>query len=347
MGGDRTRRAFLSYVAAGIAGAGCSAANSGPGPASPRDAPSPPAAGRLQTRVLGATGERVSIIGLGGFHIGVPEKKEALAIMHRAIDNGITFFDNCWDYHVGESERRMGEALEGGRRDRVFLMSKIDGRSRRAAAEQLDQSLKRLRTDRVDLMQIHEVIRFEDAESVFGEDGAVQALLDAKKAGKVRYIGFTGHKDPAIHLAMLESAKKHEFHYDAVQMPVNAMDPHFKSFEKQVIPVLLERSIGILGMKSLGSGKLVRSGVVTAEECLRYALSARTDVVITGIDSEKILDQAIAVASDFVPMPEADRLALLERTRDAGKDGHLEEFKTTSQFDGTAKHPEWLTTAEL
>jgi aryl-alcohol dehydrogenase-like predicted oxidoreductase len=296
--------------------------------------------------MLGVTGESVSIVGLGGYHIGKPEKREAIAIMHRAIDSGITFFDNCWDYHDGESERRMGEALEG-RRDRVFLMSKIDGRNRRAAAEQIDQSLKRLRTDRVDLMQIHEVIRFEDAESVFGEDGAVQALLDAKKAGKVRYIGFTGHKDPAMHLAMLESAKKHEVHYDAVQMPVNAMDPHFKSFEKQVMPVLRERGIGVLGMKSMGSGKLVQSGVVTAEECLRYALSSGTDVVITGIDAEKILDQAIAVASDFSPMSGADRLALLERTQDAGKDGHLEAFKTTDEHDGTAKHPEWLTTAEL
>lgn len=346
---DPTRRAFLSYVAMGIAGAGCSTASSAGVPPAPPPVPGAPApAGALaQKRVLGVTGEKVSILGLGGYHIGKPEKKEAIAIMHRAIDNGITFFDNCWDYHGGESERRMGEALEGGRRDRVFLMSKIDGRARKPAAEQIDQSLQRLRTDRVDLMQIHEVIRFGDAESVFGEDGAIQALLDAKKAGKVRYIGFTGHKDPAMHLAMLEAAKSHDFHYDAVQMPVNAVDPHYKSFEKHVIPVLKERGIGVLGMKSLGSGKLVQSGVVTAEECLRYALSSGTDVVITGIDSERVLDQAIAVARDFTPMAEADRIALLERTRDAGKDGHLERFKTTDEHDGTAKNPKWLTTAEI
>ena len=340
---DRTRRAFLTYLTAGIAGGGCSPAGSGRAPASPSAKP----AGRVSERVLGATGEKVSLIGLGGHHIGRPDKKEAIALMHRAIDAGITFFDNCWDYHGGESERRMGEALEGSRRNQVFLMSKIDGRNRKAAAAQIEQSLQRLRTDRVDLMQIHEVIRFEDAEAVFGEDGAVQALLDAKKAGKVRYIGFTGHKDPAMHLAMLESAKRRGFHYDAVQMPVNAMDPHFKSFAKQVIPVLKERGIGVLGMKSMGSGKLVESGVVTGEECLRYALSAGTDVVITGIDSSQILEQAIRVGTGFQPMPEADRLALLERTQDAGKDGHLEEFKTTDVFDGTAKNPGWLTTAEL
>jgi aryl-alcohol dehydrogenase-like predicted oxidoreductase len=357
MDGERTRRAFLSYVAAGVAGAGCSSTQSepsSPAAVSPAAPPPPSAvgggAGTVPKRLLGKTGERVSMIGLGGYHLareGGPDRKTAIAIMHRAIDSGITFFDNCWDYNHGESEDRMGEALADGHRARVFLMSKIDGRTRQAAAEQIDQSLKRLRTDHVDLMQVHEVIRFEDADSVFGEDGAIRALLEAKKAGKVRFIGFTGHKDPAIHLAMLESAKKHEFAYDTVQMPINAMDPHYKSFEEQVLPVLKSRGIGALGMKSMGSGELIKSGVVKAEECLRYSLSAGTDVVITGIDDEKILDQAIAIATNFTPMSEGERMALLARTKDAGSAGKWEVFKTTDTHDGTAKNPKWLTTSEI
>jgi aryl-alcohol dehydrogenase-like predicted oxidoreductase len=287
------------------------------------------------------------MIGLGGFHIGKPDKSEAIAIMHRAIDEGITFFDNCWDYNDGESEKRMGEALAGGRRDKIFLMTKIDGRTRSAAAQQIDQSLGRLKTDHVDLIQVHEVIRFEDAESVFVDDGAIRALEDAKKAGKLRFIGFTGHKDPAMHLAMLDAAKTHSFAYDTVQMPVNCMDPHYKSFQSHVLPVLKERGIGVLGMKSMGAGTLLKSGVVKAEECLRYSLTVGPDVVITGIDSQEVLTQALTVARTFVPMPEADRVALLARTKDAGSKGEFEVFKTTDEHDGTAKNPKWLTTAEI
>jgi len=290
---DKTRRAFLSYVAAGVATAGCGAsAGSEPrtaeSAASQSAASSPGAAGGapvspsgvsppgIPTRPLGRTGDRVSIVGLGGYHIARPDRKDAIRIMHRAIDSGITFFDNCWDYNGGESEDRMGEALSDGHRGRVFLMTKIDGRTKKAAAEQIDQSLKRLRTDHVDLLQVHEVIRFEDADSVFGDDGAIQALLDAKKAGKLRFIGFTGHKDPAIHLAMLESAKKHGFAYDTVQMPINAMDPHYKSFEENVLPVLKSRGIGALGMKSMGSGELIKT-----------ASSARRSVCATRSPSDR------------------------------------------------------------
>jgi aryl-alcohol dehydrogenase-like predicted oxidoreductase len=362
---EKTRRAFLSYVAGGIAAAGCGASvGSEPrtpeASASDRATASSGTTGRpvvtpaadaqppgVPTRPLGRTGDRVSIIGLGGFHIARPERAAAIRIMHRAIDSGITFFDNCWDYNGGESEDRMGEALADGHRGRVFLMTKIDGRTKKAAAEQIDQSLKRLRTDHVDLLQVHEVIRFEDADSVFREDGAIQALLEAKKAGKLRFIGFTGHKDPAIHLAMLESAKKHGFAYDTVQMPINAMDPHYKSFEENVLPVLKSRGIGVLGMKSLGSGELIKSGVVRAEECLRYSLSVGPDVVITGIDDEKILDQAISVAQHFTPMPESERMALLERTKEAGARGKYEVFKTTDTHDGTARNPKWLTTSQI
>ncbi len=305
------------------------------------------ASGQIPRRSFGSTNETVSALGLGGFHIGVPSEKEAIEIMHRAIDSGITFFDNCWDYHEGESERRMGKALAGGRRDQVFLMTKIDGRTRKAAADQIDDCLRRLRTDRVDLMQIHEVIREKDTTWVFGEDGAVQALRDAQKAGKIRYTGFTGHKSPSIHLSMLEAADEHDFRYDAVQMPLNVLDPHYDSFEKKVLPVLQKKGIAVLGMKALASGAALEGNVVTAEECLRYALSLPTSVVITGCDEMKILEQAISVGRSFTPLDEEERVALLARTAPYGDDGGRELFKTSSRFDATLRNKHWLTTGNL
>ena len=301
----------------------------------------------MPQRVLGLTEEKVSAIGLGGFHLGIPTEAEAIRIMHRAIDEGITFFDNCWDYHGGESERRMGQALADGKRDKVFLMTKVDGRTREAAARQLEDSLHRLRTDRIDLVQIHEVIREKDPAWVFGKDGAIEALRMAQKAGKLRFIGFTGHKSPEIHLEMLRTAKAHEFRFDTVQMPLNVMDPHFKSFEKKVLPVLVEAHIGVLGMKPLGSGDILDSGVVSAEDCLRYSLSLPTSVVITGCDRMPILEQALRVARRFEPLDAAQRQALLEKTRPGGEAGKFEAFKTSERFDATSRNPHWLTGGTL
>ncbi|MDQ6631522.1 MAG: aldo/keto reductase [Verrucomicrobiota bacterium] len=293
-------------------------------------------------RLLGRTGEKISAIGLGGFHIGNPKEQEGIRIIRSAIDRGITFMDNCWDYHDGGSEIRMGKALRNGYRNKVFLMTKIDGRNKTAAAKQIDESLQRLQTDHVDLMQFHEIIRLEDPDRIFAEGGAMEAMQDAKKAGKIRYIGFTGHKDPLVHLRMLEIAADHKFRFDAVQMPLNVMDAHFRSFEQKVLPVLVKEKIGVLGMKPLGSGLILKSKTASPIECLHYALNLPTSVVITGIDSMKTLDQALEAARTFKPMiPEAVS-ALLDHTRDAAAHGHYELFKTDSRFDGTAHNPHWL-----
>ena len=293
-------------------------------------------------RPLGRTGEKVSAIGLGGYHIGIPPEPEGIRIIRNAINRGINFMDNCWDYHDGESEVRMGKALHDGYRDKVFLMSKIDGQTRATAARQIDESLKRLQTDHVDLMQFHEVIREKDPDRIFGPGGSLEAMLEAKKAGKIRFIGFTGHKDPEIHLKMLKVAAEHQFHFDAVQMPLNVMDAHFRSFGKKVVPVLVKEGIGVLGMKPLGSGAILRSGAVTAVECLRYAMSLPTSTVITGCDSMKILDQAIETARAFKPMTEELVAALLARTAELAAAGRYEQFKTSTQFDGTSHNPQWL-----
>jgi predicted aldo/keto reductase-like oxidoreductase len=298
----------------------------------------------MPTRVLGRTGETVSAIGLGGWHLALPQVDEALShrIIRTAIDRGITFLDNSWDYNDGQSELRMGKALRDGYRERVFLMTKIDGRSRKEAARQLDESLRRLGTDRIDLVQHHEILRFEDPHRVFDGGGANAALLEARQAGKLRYIGFTGHKDPRVHLHTLEVAEDHGFTFDTVQMPLNLMDAHYRSFEKLVLPELVKRRIGVLGMKPLANGIILRSGTVTATECLRYALHLPTDVVITGIDSMKVLEQALEVAGTFRPLSEAEVSGLLEKTADAALGGEFEPFKTSSIFDATAQHPEWL-----
>ena len=297
-----------------------------------------------QYRPLGKTGERVSPIGLGGWHLAVPYVDEQLGfrIVRSAIDRGITFMDNSWDYNEGASEIRMGRALRDGYRDKAFLMTKIDGRSNREATRQLDESLRRLQTDRIDLVQHHEVIRFDDPHRIFHPEGANAALLEARKAGKVRYIGFTGHKDPRIHLHMLEVAKENGFTFDTVQMPLNVMDAHYHSFEKLVLPELVKQNIGVLGMKSMGNGIILKSGTVTPVECLHYALSLPTSVVITGCDSMAVLDQALDAVRTFRTMTVPQREALLAKTRVAASRGEFEPFKTSSIFDSTAKHPDWL-----
>jgi aryl-alcohol dehydrogenase-like predicted oxidoreductase len=295
-------------------------------------------------RKLGRTGERVSAIGIGGWHLalkGVTEKT-AISVVRQALDAGINFLDNCWDYNEGKSETRMGKALRDGYRDKAFVMTKIDGRSKEAAAKQLDQSLKRLRTDCIDLVQHHEILRFEDPHRIFDKEGAHAALVDARRAGKLRYIGFTGHKDPRVHLYMLEVAAKQGFTFDAVQMPLNVMDAHYRSFERLVLPELVRKRIGVLGMKSIANGIILKSRTVTAVDCLRYALSLPTSVVITGIDSLNRLDQAMDVMRTFRPLTGAQRKALLAKTAKAAASGQFEPFKTTSIFDGTASNPEWL-----
>jgi len=295
-------------------------------------------------RVLGSTGEKVSAIGVGGWHLGLQQVDEKLSIriVRAAIDRGINFLDNCWDYNEGASEVRMGKALRDGYRDKVFLMTKIDGRSKKEAKRQLEESLRRLRVDHIDLVQHHEVLRYEDPHRIFDEEGANAALVEARKAGKLRYIGFTGHKDPRIHLYMLEVAAMHSFTFDTVQMPLSVMDAHYRSFGKMVLPELVKQKIGVLGMKSMANGILLRSKTVTPLECLHFALNLPTSVVITGIDSMKILDQALEAARTFHPMSDKEVEALLTKTMEAAKKGVFEPFKTTSIFDSTAQNPEWL-----
>jgi predicted aldo/keto reductase-like oxidoreductase len=294
-------------------------------------------------RLLGNTQETVSAIGLGGFHIGIQaDEQESIRIIRRAIDRGITFMDNCWDYNDGASEVRMGKALRGDVRDRVFLMTKVDGRTKTLAAQQIDESLQRLQTDHVDLLQFHEIIRLEDPDRIFADGGAAAAVLAAKQAGKVRYVGFTGHKDPLVHLRMLEIAQKHDFHFDTVQLPLNVMDAHFRSFQHQVLPVLVEQGIGVLGMKSMGDSHILKSGVISPIECLHYALNLPTSVVITGIDSLEILEQAIQAAETFKPMTAEEVTQLLSRTFSIAASGQYEPFKTDSIFDATAMNPDWL-----
>ena len=294
-------------------------------------------------RRLGRTGEMVSAIGVGGYHLGrQADEQETIRIVRTALDNGINFLDNCWDYNGGASELRMGKALRDGYRDQAFLMTKIDGRSKASATQQIEESLRRLQTDRIDLMQFHEVIRMTDPERVFGPDGALEAVVAAQRAGKIRYIGFTGHKSPAIHLHMLEIARQHGFAFDAVQMPLNVMDAHYDSFARQVVPVLVEHDIGVLGMKPMGDPFVLVSGTVSAIECLHYAMNLPTSVVITGCDSLPVLEQALRAARTFRPLSEAEVTALLDRTAQAARDGKYELYKTTHHFDGTYQNPQWL-----
>lgn len=302
-------------------------------------------AGDIPTRILGSTGERVSIIGMGGAHVGsAGTRKAAVRLVQAAIDAGINFMDNCWDYHQGHSEEWMGEALAGGYRDRVFLMTKIDGRTAAAAAPQIDQSLKRLRTDRIDLIQLHEVIRRDDPDRAFAPGGAMEALAEAQRAGKIRYIGFTGHKDPDIHLQMLSR----DFAWDAVQMPINVLDSLYpKSFLEQVLPVLRERGIGVLAMKPLAGGDIFGTGAISGPEALRFALSQPVDVVINGMQSPQDLQQALGVASGFTPMSPEETRELRTRMAPHAPRAAFERYKSTHDYDGTYWNPHWLETARL
>jgi predicted aldo/keto reductase-like oxidoreductase len=283
---------------------------------------------------------------LGGAHLSRKPMTEqsATALVHAALDRGINFLDNSWDYGHGNSEKWMGSALaQGGYRKKAFLMTKIDGRTKEAANSQLEESLNRLKTDHIDLLQFHEILRYDDPDRTFTDGGALEALVAAKKAGKVRYIGFTGHKDPRVHLYMLDVAKEHGFVFDTVQMPLNVMDAHFRSFSHIVVPELVKQNIGILGMKTMGDGVFLKSGApITPIECLHYAMNLPTSVVITGIDSDKILDQAFAATRTFKPMTGDEVAALVAKTKTYAVEGKYEFFKTSSHFDTTAKHADWL-----
>jgi aryl-alcohol dehydrogenase-like predicted oxidoreductase len=294
-------------------------------------------------RELGTTGERVSAIGMGGYHLGKQtDANESINLLHAGIDRGITFLDNCWDYNDGISEVRMGQALRNGYRQKVFLMTKMDGRTAVEYNKQLEQSLGRLQTDMIDLVQFHEVIRMEDPDRIFAPGGAIEAAIAARQAGKIRYIGFTGHKDPAVHLRMLETAQKHNFHFDTVQMPINVMDAHFRSFTKEVMPVALKQGIGILAMKTFGDPYILKSNTVQPIEALHYGLTQPVSVIITGIDNTQVLDQAFEAVRTFKPMTEAQISSLLARTATAAAEGKFELFKTTAHYDGTAQNPKWL-----
>ncbi len=281
---------------------------------------------------------------MGGWHLGLQQVDEPLSfrIVRTAIDRGITFMDNSWDYNNGLSETRLGKALRDGYRDKVLLMTKIDGRTKKEAAKQLDESLRRLQTDYIDLVQHHEIIRYEDPDRTFAEDGANAALVEAQKAGKLRFIGFTGHKDPHIHLYMLATAREHGFRFATAQMPLNVMDAHFRSFEKLVVPELVRDQIGVLGMKPLANGIILKSKTVTPIECLHYALNLPTSVVITGVDRMEILEQAFEAVRTFKPMSQTQVDALLAKTAQAAAHGEFEPFKTSSLFDSTAQNPSWL-----
>lgn len=302
--------------------------------------------GDMLYRRFGRTEELISIIGMGGFHLGksAVTDAEAVRLVHQGIDRGITFIDNCWDYNGGRSELRAGVALaQGGYRDRVFLMTKVDGRTRKEAAAQIDASLLRMRTDRIDLIQHHEILRFDDSDRIFAEGGAMEAFIEAKQAGKLRYIGFTGHKDPRIHLQMLAVAAERGFHFDAVQMPLNVMDAHFRSFAHLVLPYLVQHGIAVLGMKAFADSVLLKSGAPIAPvEYLQYQMNLPVSVTITGIERQRDLDQAFEAVRTFQPMDKQTVAALLARSRPYALDGKFELFKTSATFDGTAKNADWL-----
>jgi predicted aldo/keto reductase-like oxidoreductase len=336
--GKLDRRDFLGNATPGLA-----ATSAGAAPLQGSAQPPAPAAGEMPYRVLGRSGEKVSLLGLGGYHIGAQkDEEESIRIVRTAIDNGVNFLDNCWDYHNGESEIRMGKALRDGYRKKAFLMTKIDGQVKDVAAKQLDDSLRRLQTDVIDLLQFHEVIRPGDPGRIFGPNGSFQAAMEAKQAGKIRYIGFTGHKDPDIHLQMLETAFQRGFTFDAVQMPLNVMDAHFRSFTHKVLPVLTQHGIGVLGMKPLAKGNIPRTNTVTAVECLHYAMNLPTSVVITGCDSLKILGQALEAARTFRPLGKEEVAAILAKAAPFAAQGQLEPFKTTTNHDSTSANPQWL-----
>ena len=343
-----TRRRFLqtstATVAVSLAAANGLLAEEGDAPLPLLDGPvrGQTRKGEVIYRPLGRTGEKVSLIGVGGAHLAGPSEEEAIRIVRTALDRGINFLDNCWDYGNGKCEERMGKALRDGYRAKAFLMTKIDGRDRATAARQIDESLARLGTDHLDLLQHHEILRTSDADRVFAPGGAMEAVVAAQKAGKVRFIGFTGHKDPAMHLHMFETADKHGFHFDTVQMPLNVMDAHYRSFARAVVPAATRRGVAILAMKSMACGDLLKSDTAAPVDCLHYAMSLPVATVITGMDKFQYLDQACEAMRTYQPLNQKQVAALLDKTRVAAAEGKYERYKISEHYDGTAKHPEWM-----
>lgn len=357
------RSLFRSAVASSLLGVTAAAARGTTGaahdalPVTGPDGPLPPLPhvtdpgemrGEMLYRKLGWTGEMVSAIGFGGSHFSKPGIDEATSIRlcHAALDRGMNFMDNAWDYNKGDSEMRMGAALsQDGYRRKAFLMTKVDGRNKDIAQTQLDQSLSRLRTDHLDLWMFHEVLRYDDPDRIFAAGGAIETAIAARKAGKVRFIGFTGHKDPHIHIAMMEAARAHGFQFDVVLMPSNVMDAHFRSFARLAMPVALREHIGVITMKAFGgsNGVILKSGAaIQPIDCLHYALNRPTSVVVTGIDNEAVLEQAFQAAKSFKPMSPAEEARITDATTVEAKTGRFELFKTTAHFDGTARNPDWL-----
>jgi len=306
--------------------------------------------GGMKYRALGETGARVSLIGIGGFHLARPGPdgptvEDAVRIVRSAVDQGVNFCDNCWDYNGGESEIRLGKALHDGYRERVFLMTKIDGRDAKSAAGQLETSLQRLQTDHIDLIQFHEIIRMDDPDRVFAVNGAMEAMLRAREQGKVRHIGFTGHKSPAIHRRMFEVAEKHGFHFATVQMPVNIVDAHFDSFQRTIFPIAQAQRTAVLAMKTFGDHFILDSHVAEPIEMLHYSMSQPVAVVITGIDRMPILEQALEAVRTYQPMSDERQQALLARSAQLAHGGATERYKVSTHFDGTVQNPQWLTQA--
>ncbi|HEY8447674.1 MAG TPA: aldo/keto reductase [Thermomicrobiales bacterium] len=287
----------------------------------------------MPLRPFGKTGEQVSLLGLGGFHIGVPPEDEAIRLMHAAFDAGVTFLDNAWEYNSGISEVRMGKAIRTwGKRDQLFVMTKDCAHDRKAKNSllKLEQSLQRLQVDYLDLWQIHEVVWEDDPDWIFAPGGSAEALLKAKEQGKVRYIGFTGHKHPDIFKRMLS----HGFPWDACQMPLNVLDAHYASFEREILPICQEQGIAVIAMKSLADGHLLHSGAnVTPAEALRYTMSLPVATVVSGIDSMEVLEKNVATARNFTPLTDEERADILARTAAVARDGKFEPFKTTRDYD--------------
>lgn len=292
---------------------------------------SSPAPNAIPRRTLGKTGEPVSILGLGGWHLGsIQSDQEAIRLVRRAIDQGVTFLDNAWDYHQGRSEDLMGRALQEGYRGKVFLMTKNHGRDKQTALQHLEDSLRRLRTEVIDLWQFHEVIYDDDPEMILAPGGSLEAAEAARKSGKVRYIGFTGHKDPQIFLVMLAQ----DYPWDTVQMPVNVLDAHFRSFQQEILPLLRRRGIGVIAMKTLAAGQLLEAGLVSVQEALEYAWSQPIDTLVSGMSSRDDLETNLALARAFTPMSPEAQASLLARTRAVAAQGRYELYKTSQKHDG-------------
>ena len=346
------RRSFLKQAAVTAALAGVKSATAQPAASSPllqgaaahTPAPLVGSVNGIGRRKLGKSDAEVSIIGVGGYHLGLSHvtEQDAILIIRKALDEGINFLDNCWDYNAGVSEERMGKALQDGYRKKAFLMTKIDGRTGPEARKQIEQSLQRLKTDHVDLLQIHEVIRLTDPEQAFQPGNVIDVLQQARKDGKIRHIGFTGHKSPEMHMHMIETAVQHGFQFDTVQMPVNALDHHYDSFGQKVIPLAQKHGIAVLGMKPLSNGAIVKTNTISAAEALHYAMSVPVTITITGCESMANLDQALSVARNFKPMSDQQKLAVLQKTAPVSGAGKFEDYKSSHMYDGTFHNPQWL-----